>query len=164
MDVNNAFLNGYLNEKVYMRPPPGIPHKSGEVCKLKKALYGLKQAPHAWYEKFSTVVTSLRFISNDHDFTLFFKRSSVRRILLSLYVDDMIITEDNYDGIELLKAEFSHRFAMKDLGHNIPRAIGFNIPIKTEAAVKVRARNQKGVEESMLPSRSRRETKGKSEL
>ncbi|GJW15104.1 uncharacterized mitochondrial protein-like protein [Tanacetum coccineum] len=116
MDVKNAFLNGYLNEEVYMRPPPSIPHKSGEVCKLKKVLYGLKQAPRAWYEKFSTIVNSLGFIPNHHDSVLFVRRSSTGRIFLSLYVDDIIITGDDCDGIELLKAEFCHRFAMKDLG------------------------------------------------
>ncbi|GJV87666.1 retrovirus-related pol polyprotein from transposon TNT 1-94 [Tanacetum coccineum] len=88
----------------------------GEVCKLRKALYGLKQAPRAWYEKFATVVTSLGFVSSHHDSALFVKQSSAGRILLSLYVDDMIITRDDYAGIESLKLELAHRFAMKDLG------------------------------------------------
>ncbi|GJV16682.1 uncharacterized mitochondrial protein-like protein [Tanacetum coccineum] len=114
--VNNAFLNGDLNEEFYMTPPPGVPYQSGEVCKLRKAFYGLKQAPRAWYEKFSIVVTSLACVPSYHDSALFVKRSSVRRILLSLYVDDMIITRDDYDGIELLKEELSHQFSMKDLG------------------------------------------------
>ncbi|GJZ64969.1 uncharacterized mitochondrial protein-like protein [Tanacetum coccineum] len=99
-----------------MTPPPGVSHKPGEVCKLKKALYSLKQAPRAWYEKFATVVTSLGFVSSHHDSALFVKQSSVGRILLSLYVDDMIITGDGCVGIESLKLELAHRFVLKDLG------------------------------------------------
>ncbi|GJU80749.1 retrovirus-related pol polyprotein from transposon TNT 1-94 [Tanacetum coccineum] len=114
--VKNAFLNGDLNEEVLMTPPPGVSHKPGEVCKLRKALYGLKQAPRAWYEKFATVVTSFGFVSSHHDSTLFVKQSSVGRTLLSLYVDDMIITVDDCVGIESLKLELAYRFAMKDLG------------------------------------------------
>ncbi|KAH7571721.1 hypothetical protein JRO89_XS04G0125500 [Xanthoceras sorbifolium] len=92
MDVKNAFLNGDLHEEVYMAPPPGISHSLGEVCKLKKSLYDLKQAPRAWFEKFSTVITSIGFSSSNHDSALFVKCTNAGRILLSLYVDDMIIT------------------------------------------------------------------------
>nr|GEW80523.1 hypothetical protein [Tanacetum cinerariifolium] len=82
-NVKNAFLNGELNEEFYTTPLSDIPHHLGEVCKLQKVLYDLKQAPHA----------------------------CVGRILLPLYVDDMIINGDDCDGIELLKADLSHRFA-----------------------------------------------------
>ena len=116
MDVKNAFLNGDLHEEVYMVPPPGVSHNHGEVCKLKKALYGLKQAPRAWFEKFSTVITSLGFFSSNHDSALFVKCTTTGRILLSLYVDDMIITGDDVDGIAVLKKELTRQFEMKDLG------------------------------------------------
>ncbi|KAI3744092.1 hypothetical protein L1987_57167 [Smallanthus sonchifolius] len=116
MDVKNAFLNGDLHEEVYMTPPPGIAHQPGEVCRLRKALYGLKQAPRAWFEKFSTVITSLGFLPSNHDSALFVRCTNAGRILLSLYVDDMIITGDDYDGIESLKRDLAHHFAMKDLG------------------------------------------------
>ncbi|CAJ2641032.1 unnamed protein product [Trifolium pratense] len=116
MDVKNAFLNGDLQEEVYMVPPPGISHNKGEVCKLKKALYGLKQAPRAWFEKFSTVITSLGFRSSDHDSALFLRTNSHGRILLSLYVDDMIITGDDVNGIDELKLQLAKQFEMKDLG------------------------------------------------
>lgn len=75
-----------------MIPPQGVSHHQGEVCKLKKPIYGLKQAPRAWFEKFSTVITSLGFHPSDHDSALFFRSISHGRIILSLYVDDMIIT------------------------------------------------------------------------
>ncbi|CAJ2650750.1 unnamed protein product [Trifolium pratense] len=116
MDVKNAFLNGDLLEEVYMVPPSGVSHNPGEVCKLKKALYGLKQAPRAWFEKFSAVIISLGFCSSDHDSALFVKTTSHGRIILSLYVDDMIITGDDVNGIDELKLQLAKRFEMKDLG------------------------------------------------
>ncbi|KAL4580201.1 hypothetical protein LXL04_016385 [Taraxacum kok-saghyz] len=99
-----------------MSPPPSIAHQPGEVCRLRKALYGLKQAPRAWFEKFSTVITSLGFRASNHDSALFVRCTSAGRIILSLYVDDMIITGDDHDGIESLKRDLAIRFAMKDLG------------------------------------------------
>lgn len=56
-----------FKKKFIWLPPPGVPHDSGYVCKLKKALYGLKQAPRAWFEKFSVVISSLGFASSSHD-------------------------------------------------------------------------------------------------
>ena len=56
MDVNNAFLNGDLQEEVYMQTSPGYPHSGIQVCRLRRALYVLKQTPQAWFENFSLVV------------------------------------------------------------------------------------------------------------
>jgi len=100
-----------------MAPPPSISHDSGYVCKLKKALYGLKQAPHAWFEKFSIVISSLGIVSSSHDSTIFIKCTDASRIILSLYVDDMIITGDDIDGISVLKTELARQFKMKDLDY-----------------------------------------------
>jgi len=100
-----------------MAPPPGISHDSGYVCKLKKTLYGLKQASRAWFEKFSIVISSLGFVYSSHDSALFIKCTDAGRIILSLYVDDMIITGDDIDGISVLKTELARRFEMKDLGY-----------------------------------------------
>lgn len=86
------------------------------MCKLKKVLYSLKQAPRAWFEKFTTVITSLGFRCSDHDSALFVRNSSHGCILLSLYVDDMIITGYDVDGIDDLKVQLAKQFEMKDLG------------------------------------------------
>ncbi|KAJ0978741.1 hypothetical protein J5N97_014215 [Dioscorea zingiberensis] len=100
-----------------MVPSPGVPHSPGEVCKLKKALYGLKQAPRAWFEKFSIVIASLGFHPSPHDSALFLRCSPYGRILLSLYVDDMILTGDDVLwNSRNLKLQLAKQFEMKDLG------------------------------------------------
>ena len=58
LDIKNAFLNGELEEEVFMSPPPGFEHKFGSnVYRLRKSIYGLKQSPRAWFERLSSVVT-----------------------------------------------------------------------------------------------------------
>ncbi|KAL8123400.1 hypothetical protein AgCh_011388 [Apium graveolens] len=116
MDVKNEFLYGDLHEEVYMTPPLGLPHQPGYVCRLRKSIYGLRQSSRCWFEKFSTVLYSLGFHLSNQDSALFVRSTSAGRILLSLYVDDMIITADDYDSIESLKRELARCFAMKDLG------------------------------------------------
>ena len=104
-DVKNAFTNGDLQEEVYMEPPLGVSHDFEYVWKLKKALYGLKQAPMAWFEKFTFVIYSLGFVASSYDYALFVKCTNADHIILSLYVDNMIITSDDVDGISVLKAK-----------------------------------------------------------
>lgn len=71
-DMKNAFLNGYLNEKVYMLPPLGFKDKFGsKVCKLNKALQDLKQSARAWFERFTQVMKQHGFSQVRPDHTLF---------------------------------------------------------------------------------------------
>ncbi|KAM7529809.1 hypothetical protein LguiB_033219 [Lonicera macranthoides] len=117
MDVKNAFLHGDLSEVVYMQPPPGLPHSPGQVCKLRRAIYGLKQAPRAWFEKFSTAILNHGFTQSAHDSAMFTYSSSQGIVILLIYVDDMIITGDDLNGIRHLKAYLGSCFEMKDLGN-----------------------------------------------
>ncbi|GMP85483.1 hypothetical protein CsSME_00038617 [Camellia sinensis var. sinensis] len=116
MDVKNAFLNGYLTEEVYMRPPPGFHHPSGQVCRLWRALYDLKQSPRAWYDRFQTAVTELGFHPSAADSALFLRHTSVGFVALLLYVDDMIITGSDSSAISEVKQHLFRTFKMKDLG------------------------------------------------
>ena len=77
MDVKNAFLNGNLEEEVFMEIPPGFEKQLGskKVCKLVKSLYGLKQSPRAWFERFGRVVKGFGYSQSQGDHTLFLKHS-----------------------------------------------------------------------------------------
>jgi hypothetical protein len=76
MDVKSAFLNGYINELVYVEQPPSFEDekKPNHVYKLRKALYGLKQAPRAWYERLRDFLLSKGLIMGTVDITLFTKK------------------------------------------------------------------------------------------
>ena len=76
MDIKSAFLNGYINEEVYVEQPPSFEddEKPNHVYKLKKALYGLKQARRAWYERLRDFLLSKRFMMGKVDTTLFTKK------------------------------------------------------------------------------------------
>ena len=95
LDVKNAFLNGDLDEEVFMRLPPGFETKFGaeKVCKLKKSLYGLKQSPRAWFERFGKAVKRLGYDQSQADHTMFYRHSKEGKItVLIIYVDDIILT------------------------------------------------------------------------
>jgi hypothetical protein len=74
LDVQNAFLHGFLEEDVYMRQPPGYEDitRPNYICKLDKALYGLKQAPRAWYARLSNKLLQLGFKISKADNSLFY--------------------------------------------------------------------------------------------
>lgn len=118
LDVKNAFLNGDLEEEVYMDSPPGFEEKFGsKVCKLKKSLYGLKQSPRAWFEKFTQSVRKQGYLQGQTDHTLFFKFSPDGKIaILIVYVDDIILTGDDVVEMNRLKKNLAAEFEIKDLG------------------------------------------------
>ncbi|WZZ15660.1 hypothetical protein YC2023_108749 [Brassica napus] len=118
MDVKNAFLQGELEDEVYMLPPPGLEHlvKPGNVLRLKKAIYGLKQSPRAWYRKLSTTLNGRGFRKSELDHTLFTLVTSSGIIVILVYVDDLIITGSDKAGIKATKEFLKSVFDIKDLG------------------------------------------------
>ncbi|KAG7547628.1 Zinc finger CCHC-type [Arabidopsis suecica] len=119
MDVKTAFLNGVLEEEVYMKQPEGfvMPGNEHKVCKLVKSLYGLKQAPKKWHQRFDEAILSNGFKLNQSDKCLYSKfDDSGNGVIICLYVDDMLIFGTNLRQVELTKEFLSSNFAMKDMG------------------------------------------------
>ncbi|WMV45012.1 hypothetical protein MTR67_038397 [Solanum verrucosum] len=119
LDIKNALLRGELVEEVYMEQPPGFvaQGESRLVCKLRRSLYGLKQSPRAWFGHFRVVVQQFGMIQIEVDHFVFYKHSSHdKHIFLIVYVDDIVITRDDHEGIAQFKQHLSSHFQTKDLG------------------------------------------------
>ncbi|KAH9783416.1 retrovirus-related pol polyprotein from transposon RE1 [Citrus sinensis] len=117
IDINNAFLNGELNEDVYMfQPESFVQSPSDHVCKLHKALYGLKQAPRAWFDKLRKALLQWGFQNSKADSSLFIKHEYGGIVIVLVYVDDILIIGDNNTIIETFIKYLGDTFALKDLG------------------------------------------------
>ncbi|CAJ2671288.1 unnamed protein product [Trifolium pratense] len=117
MDVKTAFLNGDLEEEVYMKQPEGFFSNDGEhlVCKLKKSIYGLKQASRQWYLKFHGIISSFGFVENPMDQCIYQKVSGSKTCFLILYVDDILLASNNNGLLHEVKQFLSKNFDMKDM-------------------------------------------------
>jgi hypothetical protein len=117
IDVKTAFLNGELEEEIYMDQPDEFVAKGheGKVCKLLKSLYGLKQAPKQWHEKFDKTLTSAIFAVNEANKCVYYRYGGGNGVILCLYVDDILIFGNNVDVIKEVKDFLSNNFEMKDL-------------------------------------------------
>ncbi|KAK8972381.1 hypothetical protein V6N11_034273 [Hibiscus sabdariffa] len=119
IDVKNAFLNGNLEEEVYMWNPLCLKSIGGknQVCKLNRSLYGLKQSPRAWFERFTNVILQNGYKQSLVDHTLFIQHTSAnKKVILLVYVGDIILTGDDAQEIQSLKKILNREFETKDLG------------------------------------------------
>ncbi|RVW42679.1 Retrovirus-related Pol polyprotein from transposon RE2 [Vitis vinifera] len=119
LDIKNVFLHGDLAEEVYMEQPPGFvaQGESGLVCRLRRSLYGLKQSPRTWFDRFSSVVQEFGMLRSTADHSVFYHHNSLGQcIYLVVYVDDIVITGSDQDGIQKLKQHLFTHFQTKDLG------------------------------------------------
>nr|GEU95626.1 retrotransposon protein, putative, Ty1-copia subclass [Tanacetum cinerariifolium] len=118
MDVKTAFLNGYLNEEVYMEQPEGFvnPKYPNLVCKLKHSIYGLKQASRQWNKRFDDEKKKFGFTQNYDEPCVYLKASGSNITFLILYVDGILIMGNNILMLQDVKSYLGRCFAMKDLG------------------------------------------------
>ena len=92
MNVKCAFMNGDMNEYIYMQQIEGFVSNPSLVCRLKKSLYGLKQTPKAWYAKIDGFLLSLSFVQCKSDPNVYLKLIHGYLMIIVLYVDDLLIT------------------------------------------------------------------------
>jgi hypothetical protein len=118
MDVKNAFLHGELQKEVYLDQPLGYGDMSHPdyVCRLRKTLYGLKQAPRACHDKIAEYLVTIGFRMSDADHSLYVRKSDEGIVVITIYVDDMIVGGDNEKEVEHVKSLLKQKFDMKDLG------------------------------------------------
>lgn len=118
MDVKSAFLNGYLNEEVYMKQPKGFqdPHFPDHVYKLNEALYGLKQAPRACYERLTMFLVDNEFKRGSVDKILFIKRHKKHILIAQVYVNDIVFGLTYDSLVENFAKCMSKGFEMSMMG------------------------------------------------
>jgi hypothetical protein len=118
LDVKSAFLNGDLQEEVFVEQPGGFikPGKEHQVLRLRKALYGLHQAPRAWNAKLDKTLQSLGFTRCPTEPAIYTRRSCGSQLIVGVYVDDLVVTGTSLDDIKRFKIEMAKIFNMSDLG------------------------------------------------
>jgi len=117
MDVRTSFVNGKIEEEVYIEQPEGFEtfNRESHVCRLKRALYGLKQAPCAWYTRIDNYFTGLGFTKSEADANFYHIMVEGKLLIIVLYVDDLILTSDD-QLIQSYKEDLAREFEMKDMG------------------------------------------------
>ncbi|GJR86658.1 retrovirus-related pol polyprotein from transposon TNT 1-94 [Tanacetum coccineum] len=131
MDVKSAFLNGFINEEVYVAQPPGFVDfgKPNYVFKLKKALYGLKQAPKAWYYRLKAFLLDHLYTMGLVDNTLFNKKRNSHIIIVQIYVDDIIFGSTCQESCDDFSKIMHDEFEMSMIAINLdPIKLLFSTP------------------------------------
>ena len=117
LDVSNAYLNGVLEEEIYMQLPEGFEDlgKPGDVL-LNKALYGLKQAGRVWFKTLADTLSKMGFIQIKSDPSIYVFLRDTLRIIIPVFVDDMTLISKSKPAIQAFIKELSTHFKLRDLG------------------------------------------------
>ena len=123
MDVKSYFLNGELEEEVYIKQPKGfqLSKNKNYVCKLTKALYGLKQAPRAWYSKLDKYLQQAGFRKGSANNSLYIKVSQGNILLIEFCVDDIIFGSDDGRLRQKFAKDMQNEFEISLLGELLLR-------------------------------------------
>lgn len=122
-DITTAFLNGKIEEDVYLEAPTGVKIRNDQCLKLNKALYGLKQAPRAWSSEFNRVMTEIGFKASRIDPCVYKHTKEV--IYVAIYVDDGIVIGDELSKCKSVLHGLNQNFQVKEI--ELGTFIGFRI-------------------------------------
>lgn len=118
IDVSNAYLHGFLEEDIYLKPPPRYSKcPKGKLSQLIKSLYGLKKAGRQWHREISIKLLDFGFKRSLNDHRLFIKtdESGISTYMI-IYVDDILISSQNEESILKVKKYLHQLFNIKGLG------------------------------------------------
>ena len=117
LDITAAFLNGHLEEEVFMKQPEGfvVEGKEDLVCNLKMSLYGLNKSPRCWNFTLDAHLKGMGFVQSTND-PCIYTSSGGEPTIIGVYVDDFVITGESSERIEQVKTSLSEKFDVKDLG------------------------------------------------
>ena len=116
LDIETAFLNGTLDEEIYMKAPDSFNTRKDDVWRLRKSLYGLKQASHVWNKLLDSTLRKLGFDRCSKDTCVYLYRSKDTFIILAVHVDDMLIVSNSNSKLARMKLALGQHFKVKDLG------------------------------------------------
>lgn len=118
LDVVMAYINGHLEEEIFMEQPEEFVQPGGEnlVCSLKRAIYGLKQSGRQWYKRLDQRLREIGFETLNVDKCVYMKATMESVLIIVVYVDDLIVATDNDEAFDQLKRDLGDEFKIKDLG------------------------------------------------
>jgi Reverse transcriptase (RNA-dependent DNA polymerase)/GAG-pre-integrase domain/Integrase core domain len=131
MDVKGAYLNGILQEKIYMHQPEGYDDGSGRVCLLVKTLYGLKQSGREWNKELDTKLKEFGFHPLRSDPCAYVRRNGDNLEIITVWVDDLLLFATSNDLLEKMKKELQSKWTVTDMGEPA-KIIGIEITIKDD--------------------------------
>jgi hypothetical protein len=145
MDVKSAYLNGELEEEIYMEPPPGFDVPEGMVLKLNKAVYGTRQGGRVWYDNVRATLEEMGYVRTECDHAVFIRFQNGKLSIIALYVDDFTMACDDLQVILRDKEELKKYYNMTDLGE-ISYILGMHVTRDREAG-RIELSQQKYIEE-----------------
>jgi hypothetical protein len=116
LDVKGAYLNGDLQEEIYMRQPEGFDDGSGRVCRLYKTLYGLKQSGREWNRKLNTILTEFGFERSRADYCVYTRHQNGGTAIITVWVDDLLVLMKDKREMDELKERLKSKLEINDLG------------------------------------------------